>query len=62
MNFKDWKYSKGFINAEMISNHMPPVHDDNLILMCGPPPMIEFACMPNLQKLGFVAGKHTFAY
>ena len=26
----------------------------SLVLMCGPPPMIKFACMPNLDKLGFV--------
>ena len=35
----DWKYSKGFINAEMIQEHMPPPGSDTLILMCGPPPM-----------------------
>jgi cytochrome-b5 reductase len=23
------------------------------VLICGPPPMIKFACLPNLEKLGF---------
>lgn len=48
-----WKYSSGFVNAEMISEHLPPPGDSTLILMCGPPPMINFACLPNLDKLGY---------
>ena len=56
-----WKYSKGFINADMIKDHLPPPDDDTLILMCGPPPMINFACLPNLDKLGYTP-KMRFAY
>ncbi|MGH0143251.1 UNVERIFIED_CONTAM: hypothetical protein FKN15_040281 [Acipenser sinensis] len=48
-----WKYSSGFINADMIKDHMQPPADDVLILMCGPPPMIQFACQPNLGKQGY---------
>jgi len=48
-----WNYSTGFINDEMISNHMPAAGPDAQILMCGPPPMIQFACIPNLEKNGF---------
>ncbi len=51
--FADWEYSQGFINAEMIQEHLPPPSDDSMILMCGPPPMIQFACIPNLDKLGY---------
>lgn len=50
---EDWKYSSGFISADMIKNHLPPPGDHTQILMCGPPPMIKFACLPNLEKLGF---------
>jgi cytochrome-b5 reductase len=56
-----WKYSKGFISADMIKDHLPPPDDDTLILMCGPPPMINFACLPNLDKLGYTP-KMRFAY
>lgn len=49
----DWKYSSGFISEEMIREHLPPPADDTVILMCGPPPMIKFACIPNLDKIGF---------
>ncbi|KAI5617927.1 NADH-cytochrome b5 reductase 3 [Silurus asotus] len=49
---EDWEYSQGFISEQMVQNHLPPPADDTLILMCGPPPMIQFACNPNLDKVG----------
>ena len=48
-----WKYSAGFITADMLKEHMPPVSDETLVLMCGPPPMIKFACKANLDALGY---------
>jgi cytochrome-b5 reductase len=58
---EDWKYSKGFINDTMIKEHMPPPSDDVLICICGPPPMIKFACLPNLDKLGYTENmRYTF--
>ncbi|XP_041110960.1 NADH-cytochrome b5 reductase 3-like [Polyodon spathula] len=50
---EDWEYSQGFINEEMIKDQMPPPGEDTLILLCGPPPMIQFACIPNLEKLNY---------
>ena len=49
----DWNYSTGFINKEMISKNLPSPGSDTLILMCGPPPMIKFACLPALEELGY---------
>ena len=57
----DWTYSTGHINADMISKHMFPPSEDTIVLMCGPPPMINFACIPNLDKLGYDS-KLRFAY
>ena len=51
MIFSGWTYSSGFVNDVMIKEHLFEPSDDNLILMCGPPPMINFACVPNLGKL-----------
>lgn len=48
----NWEYSQGFISEDMVRDHLPPPSDDTLILMCGPPPMIQFACNPNLDKVG----------
>ena len=47
-----WDYSEGFVNEEMIRDHLPPPEDEPLILMCGPPPMIQYACLPNLDRVG----------
>lgn len=58
---ENWKYSKGFIDADLIKEHLFPPSDDTIVLMCGPPPMINFACNPNLEKLGY-AMERTFAY
>ncbi|RXM33390.1 NADH-cytochrome b5 reductase 3 [Acipenser ruthenus] len=49
----DWEYSQGFINENMIKDQMPPPGDNTLILLCGPLPMIQFACLPNLEKLNY---------
>ncbi len=57
-----WKYSTGFINEEMIREHLfPAAGNDTLALMCGPPPMINFACVPNLEKVGYTE-QRRFAF
>ena len=45
-----WKYSSGFVNEEMVRKHIPSAGDDAVVLCCGPPPMIKYACTPNLLK------------
>ncbi|XP_069821913.1 NADH-cytochrome b5 reductase 2 [Dendropsophus ebraccatus] len=56
-----WKHGTGFVTADMIKKHLPPPSDSPLVLMCGPPPMIQFACQDNLTKLGY-AEHRRFAY
>lgn len=56
-----WKYSTGFVSAEMIAEHLFPPSEDSFVVMCGPPPMINFACVPSLDKLGY-SPKLRFAY
>jgi cytochrome-b5 reductase len=48
-----WDGFTGFINDDMISKTLPEPSKNALILMCGPPPMIKFACLPNLEKLQY---------
>ncbi|KAI5945320.1 NADH-cytochrome b5 reductase 2 [Manis javanica] len=48
-----WKYSSGFITADMIKEHLPPPGKSTFILVCGPPPLIQTAAHPNLEKLGY---------
>lgn len=58
---ENWKYSSGFINKDMIATHLPPPasNDSTLIIICGPPPMIKHACIPNLTELGFKENHYT---
>jgi len=48
-----WSYSEGFITTEMIEAHLPHPGPETIILMCGPPPMVQYACKNNLEKLGY---------
>jgi len=48
-----WKYGEGFITAEMLKAQLFPPSEKTITLICGPPPMIQYACNPNLDKLGY---------
>lgn len=54
----DWKYSTGFVNKDMVQKHVLKDEKDGnsdggmtQVLMCGPPPMLKFACLPALEEL-----------
>lgn len=57
----DWPYGSGFVTADMIRDHFPPASGEVLVVLCGPPPMIQYACLPNLEKLGYKTD-NIFAY
>ena len=59
--YAGWEYSTGFVNSDMIRDHLPAPADDTIILICGPPAMIKLACNPNLDKLGYKE-EHRFKY
>jgi len=48
-----WPFSTGFVNEEMIKKQLFEADGDTIVLMCGPPPMINFACNPALDKLNY---------
>eukprot|EP00971_Amphidinium_carterae_P332640 6466880-Amphidinium_carterae.1 len=48
-----WTGKKGFITEAMIKECLPAPAKDVLVLMCGPPAMVEHACKKNLKALGF---------
>jgi cytochrome-b5 reductase len=48
----DWKYSTGFINADMCKKHLPAPGPDSYYFVCGPPPMVKFACAPSFAEIG----------
>jgi len=47
-----WKHSTGFVNKDIFEKELYPAGDDVHTLMCGPPIMLEKACVPNLAALG----------
>ncbi|GMH44148.1 hypothetical protein BSKO_12082 [Bryopsis sp. KO-2023] len=50
---ENWQYSKGFISKQMVADNCLPFSEDGIVCMCGPGPMIELACKPNLEKCGW---------
>lgn len=56
-----WEFGQGFVSTAMVREHLPPPSADVLVLMCGPPPMLQFACNPALDELGYAATSR-FAY
>lgn len=51
---EEWKYSLGFVTENILREHVPAGDSgDSLALACGPPPMIQFAVLPNLEKLKY---------
>uniref|UniRef100_F7DV24 NADH-cytochrome b5 reductase n=1 Tax=Equus caballus TaxID=9796 RepID=F7DV24_HORSE len=56
-----WKYSSGFITADMIKEHLPPPGKSTFILVCGPLALIQTAAHPNLETLGYTKDR-IFTY
>jgi nitrate reductase (NAD(P)H) len=52
---EEWSFSTGFIDKAMVAEHLLPAGPDAIACLCGPPPMIKFACLPNLEAVGFTA-------
>lgn len=49
----DWAYSRGAVDACLLREHLPPPNAATLVLLCGPTGMVEEACKPALDQLGF---------
>ncbi|KAK1264033.1 Nitrate reductase [NADH] 1 [Acorus gramineus] len=58
-----WKYGVGFLTEEILRERIPlGGGDDTLALVCGPPPMIQFAVLPNLEKLNYDTKKYCLLF
>lgn len=57
---ESWKYSTGFIDKQMIKDHLYEANDETHILLCGPPPMIKHV-HSQLDELGWPM-EHRFKY
>lgn len=48
-----WSGGVGFIDEEMTRQNVSNPSTKCFVGLCGPPPMINFACVPSLKALGF---------
>lgn len=49
----EWGFSTGFVNEDMVREHLFSAGPNTIACLCGPPPMVKFACLPNLEKVGY---------
>uniref|UniRef100_A0A672I2S5 NADH-cytochrome b5 reductase n=1 Tax=Salarias fasciatus TaxID=181472 RepID=A0A672I2S5_SALFA len=47
-----WRFGSGFVTRDMMEQRLPAAAPDVLVVLCGPPAMIQNACLPNLDRLG----------
>ncbi|OAY85245.1 Nitrate reductase (NADH) [Ananas comosus] len=60
---KEWRYSIGFVTEAILQEHVPAGGaDDTLALACGPQPMIQFAVLPNLEKMKYDKSDSIFIF
>jgi len=58
----EWKYSTGHVTEQMIREHLFGPGPTSVVFVCGPPAMIEKACYPVLEKLGYVLDENVFEF
>merc|ERR1712187_335013 len=51
-SYSGWAFDIGFVSEEMFRAHLFAPAEDTITVMCGPPAMLKFACIPNLEKIG----------
>ncbi|CAG8456356.1 537_t:CDS:2 [Acaulospora colombiana] len=58
-----WIYGIGHVTEAMIRERLPSPDEDSktIVLMCGPPQMLESTCIPVLKNLGFKESEY-FAF
>eukprot|EP00437_Effrenium_voratum_P067650 CAMPEP_0181509006 /NCGR_PEP_ID=MMETSP1110-20121109/60095_1 /TAXON_ID=174948 /ORGANISM="Symbiodinium sp., Strain CCMP421" /LENGTH=242 /DNA_ID=CAMNT_0023638497 /DNA_START=1 /DNA_END=729 /DNA_ORIENTATION=- len=56
-----WKGHVGFVTPAMTKACLFPASEDTICLMCGPPVMLEKACLPALQSMGY-EGSNIFSF
>ncbi|KAL0479722.1 nitrate reductase (NAD(P)H) [Acrasis kona] len=50
---QDFKCSVGFINEDILREHLYKADENSIVLICGPPVMIEACVRPSLDNMGY---------
>lgn len=56
----DWKGLKGHVDEDLIKKSLFPPDEDSLVLLCGPPGMIQKAALPALEDWGYKHDHNMF--
>ena len=59
---EEWQFGVGRIDEAMLRKHLNPPNPDCVCFVCGPPPMMELAVYPNLDRCGFDRGKQVLEF
>ncbi len=57
----EWTFGKGQVTEAMLKEHLPAPAADTVVLLCGPPGLVNETCLPALERLKH-AKDHLFAY
>ena len=55
-----WSGLRGHVTEDILRNHLFEPSEDNLVLLCGPPSMIEKAVVPSLEDWGYKQDNNMF--
>lgn len=58
----DWKGPRGFVTEDMIKRHLFEPSEESVVLLCGPPVMMEKAVLPVLDGTLIPTFKWLFTY
>jgi len=50
---ESWTGHTGYINTELVQSIFGSPSSENVVLLCGPPKMVNEACKPSLEEAGF---------
>lgn len=59
---KSWKGLSGYVNSEIIRKFAFPPSEENVVLLCGPPAMIQKSVLPALKEWGYEEEKNCFGF
>lgn len=57
-----WQGSKGHVDSDIIKKVLFEPSEDSVVLLCGPPAMIQKAALPALTEWGYNEGKNCFGF
>ena len=58
----EWQFGVGRIDEALLRKHLYPPTPKCVCFVCGPPPMMELALYPNLEKCGFDRSKQVLEF